>query len=132
MACSSCDEGYYLKNVNKRFYCNRSCPSKICSQCDSNNPNICLGICRTGYYLDSLTRSCHCKCFIMLECSPLCSECYSSSSSECISCKPGYLKHGTSCVITCPSGYYANINNECTQCSFTNCSVCDSSSCSIC
>lgn len=72
--------------------------------------------------------------YICQQCSPACLTCRGSSSYDCLSCNAGYFwLNGSSCVSSCPVGFYSNFNSQtCLPCPY-GCATCNSSNnCTTC
>uniref|UniRef100_A0A673M7X5 Proprotein convertase subtilisin/kexin type 5-like n=1 Tax=Sinocyclocheilus rhinocerous TaxID=307959 RepID=A0A673M7X5_9TELE len=85
-----------------------------------NNTRMCVPECPTGFFWDDKKR---CK-----KCSPLCESCMGSRSDQCSACRPGlYLvEGGNNCVISCPGGFYLDLDSTmCRKCR-ENCKKCTS------
>lgn len=129
-ACTpNCPSGYFMVNS----VCN-PCPQlcltcqsdAYCSSCVSSATifynNICYTSCPTGTYLVS-SGSGLASC---TQCPISCLSCL--SSSQCLSCAPGYFLNGQQCLTNCPTGYYGDTgSNRCTLCN-GNCTACTSAS----
>ena len=63
---------------------------------------LCEPNCPPIKYKDESTRKC-------LDCQPPCKSCSGPTNNECTSCVSGYYLLNTTCVTTCPSGYYAGL-----------------------
>jgi proprotein convertase subtilisin/kexin type 5 len=60
-------------------------------------------------------------------CNPICSSCTGNLISNCNGCFSPYFLQGTTCQLTCNSGFYQNtIDRVCYAC-FSTCSTCNSS-----
>ena len=160
--CSSCSTGYYLQPSPDDTTCNNSCPSGFygdastntciqcttactkcsdgtatqCSACNATyylqpapHPTTCTNTCPSGYYEVSSSNTCG-------QCTSPCSDC-NSSATQCSSCVATYYLQpngGTTCLQSCPAGYYEDSSTTlCGQCT-SPCSNCSGSAthCSTC
>ena len=126
--CSSCNDGYFLQPSSTT--CLSNCPSGKWK--DTAN-NICVDSCPSpGYWQDTTNHIC-------ADCHTACSVCTGSSNTQCSACKPGYFLQPapdvTTCLSTCPVGYWKDdTNNKCMPCNVA-CAVCTGSAstqCSAC
>ncbi|XP_033109451.1 proprotein convertase subtilisin/kexin type 5-like [Anneissia japonica] len=136
--CLSCNDDLYLREDTAR--CVPACDnglyadeSRVCKVCDltcytcANSTTFCTS-CPIGLYLNSLNR-CVTECddneylhYISddgqcLECDVACTTCNGPGPTQCLSCKPGYVKKDGVCIEyrSCPSGYYIDDDN-CLRC----------------
>ena len=152
--CTECNAGFYLQPLAPTT-CINSCPSgyttdisinqctpcdlncKECSQsvsnctsCDSGKylyQNECVTICPDGYYENSTTNICE-------KCDQSCSICRGASQDQCTECSYGYFSvpDQSTCVKSCPSGYWLNVSIlTCSPCC-KGCSKCKDSDCNSC
>ncbi len=72
--------------------------------------------------------------YVCQQCSPACLTCRGSSSYDCLSCNAGYFwLNSSSCVSTCPLGFYSNFNSQaCLSCPYGCASCISPSNCTIC
>ncbi|CDW88931.1 neurohypophysial n-terminal domain containing protein [Stylonychia lemnae] len=110
---STCPDGFYANNQ-----------SDSCLKCQPNCLNTCVANCpMLGFFQDASKRECG-------KCDSLCSMC-SSSSTDCISCKPGSLYSNRKCVNSCGLKEYASSEGFCYPCD-VSCNVCYGSVNSLC
>lgn len=70
-------------------------PFRIVTLCLCPSDNTCVPECPVGYYAeDKDERVCE-------RCHFSCQSCAGRHSVQCVTCKPGFFKHGSSCVETC-------------------------------
>ena len=126
--CLACNDGYFLQPSSTT--CLSNCPSGKWK--DTAN-NICVDSCPSpGYWQDTTNHIC-------ADCHTACSVCTGSSNTQCSACKPGYFLQPapdvTTCLSTCPVGYWKDdTNNKCMPCNVA-CAVCTGSAstqCSAC
>ncbi|NXV23312.1 PCSK5 convertase, partial [Cepphus grylle] len=121
MCFEKCPEGtYYEEDTEDCQACNRTCQtcssSTACLTCRNglmlNNDGHCVasGSCsRTEYYVEKTQtcKSCHKKCF----------HCSGPTEHNCLSCAKNYYLLNTTCVETCPDGYYVDSDErQCSPC----------------
>ncbi|KAK3853126.1 hypothetical protein Pcinc_022851 [Petrolisthes cinctipes] len=130
----SCPEGTYGSEEGECLGCSTSCASctgpaqNQCLSCPSNllyvtHLGLCVHSCPPGYY--AVNGSC-------LRCGGLCEQC--TSSDHCLACSHRLLLVNSTCLTTCPDGYYELDNNKCGSC-FPQCNTCvggGSSDCASC
>jgi hypothetical protein len=118
----------YLMDSSTAIYFQTSCtlPCKgcssfsqpsVCTSCYSNsslvsgqiylNSSACVAVCSAGLFLDTPSNSC-------LLCTSPCATC--ASASACYSCVSSYFLLNSSCLSSCPFGYYG-FNGHCLVCS---------------
>jgi hypothetical protein len=147
---ASCPSGYYATTTNScagmiifdlsilitiRIACSSPCATcsgtaSTCTGCISSSSHLynsnCYATCPSGSYASSSSactsiNNCHGLYLIhFLACSSPCATC-SGSATSCTGCsgsKP-YL-YSSTCVATCPSGYYATTANSCAGMIFSN------------
>ena len=140
---STCPLGYYPNTTTN--YCGTCDPS--CSNCFASGNSSCTA-CATGYFLQPNSTTCLSSCpssgyyknlltNICTTCAAGCKACTSSTLSSCTSCNEGYYLQpsGTSCLTTCPTGYFGNqTTNACSACNSTclTCSGPTSGECTSC
>ena len=81
-----------------------------------------------GYYVDTNN-----NCGL---CDSTCSTCNGAATTNCLTCNPSgstkyYMNSNTTCITSCPLGYYGDANNDCKLCDST-CSTCDGSTATNC
>jgi proprotein convertase subtilisin/kexin type 5 len=114
--CTSCQSDLYL-NINDDDPALGSCVARI--------------DCKDGTYGDELTNLC-------IACSLSCSTCYGPSSQECYTCNNDFYFYDTSCLESCPSGFWAKSGtNTCEDCllggGVSTCKTCsDETTCTSC
>ncbi|XP_021236412.1 proprotein convertase subtilisin/kexin type 5 isoform X1 [Numida meleagris] len=128
MCFEECPEGtYYEEETEDCQACNRTCKtcssSTACLTCRNgltlNHNGHCMlsGHCSRTEYYDEKTetcKTCHKKCF----------HCSGPTEHQCISCANNQYLFNTTCVETCPAGYYADSDEgRCSPCHFT-CATC--------
>ncbi|XP_074022904.1 proprotein convertase subtilisin/kexin type 5 isoform X1 [Numenius arquata] len=116
-----CPEGTYYEETTKDCQaCNRTCQtcssSAACLTCRNglmlNHDGHCVasGYCsHTEYYAEKTQtcNSCHKKCF----------RCSGPTEHECLSCANNHYLLNTTCVETCPDGYYVDSDEgQCSPC----------------
>ncbi|NXV43083.1 PCSK5 convertase, partial [Uria aalge] len=121
MCFEKCPEGTYYEEATEDCQaCNRTCQtcssSTACLTCRNglmlNNDGHCVasGSCsRTEYYVEKTQtcKSCHKKCF----------HCSGPTEHNCLSCAKNYYLLNTTCVETCPDGYYVDSDErQCSPC----------------
>ena len=158
--CSKCSLGYYSSPLSPST-CLSSCPvgyaaspgsttcslcylscltcsgttNLDCTSCKSGfflqpNSNQCLTSCPTKYYKDTTVSKC-------IACQLECTTCFGPSNSQCNSCQSGYFLQptSTSCLDSCPLGYWSDSSkNICSSCNLA-CSICtgpNNNQCSVC
>lgn len=100
----------WMRELNVTFF---GC-YEACATCwEDNSPVHCL-TCLPGYYLVGA----ECKA-----CEPGCATC-DVIASNCTSCPSGEFLKGTSCVLTCGLGFYADSSSKCQECR-TECVQCN-------
>ncbi|EDK31890.2 hypothetical protein TTHERM_00143839 (macronuclear) [Tetrahymena thermophila SB210] len=147
--CDSCDtaNGFILftDNTCKQSYPNQKCQinqyydGAKCSPCSTScqscaiNSTFCTSCLSNQFLQNGTCQNCPSNC---LACSgiQLCTQCapnfyLNQLLNECISsCSTGLFAYNSTCVQTCPSGYFGNTtNNTCQQCDPT-CLTCTQSS----
>jgi hypothetical protein len=89
-----------------------------------NSSSTCLSICPSGYTGYNTTHACQI-------CDPACDGCYGSTNIFCFVCIAGYFSQpnaSSTCLNTCPSGYYKDWNSKkCESCA-DNSSLCSNNS----
>ena len=139
--CTSCITGYYYETTCKP--CHAACSacfdysSVHCTACKPGyflHPasTICADYCPDRHWKDTTNNTC-------VPCDIACSACLGSSNSECSACNSGYFlqpsPESTTCLNSCPSGYWKDITNHiCDPCNAA-CSACTgslNSQCSTC
>ena len=143
----SCPSGYWGNTTNNVCSaCDTACstctgPSyKQCSDCNSGyflqpgrRPRAtCLSSCPIGYGEDSVNNTC-------VMCDSSCSVCTGSSNTQCSICNEGFFLQPapstTTCLDSCPAGYWQDTTNHiCASCDIS-CSQCTgplNSQCSAC
>lgn len=100
--------------------------SNQCTVCDGSHyflDNSCYASCPIGYYPDS---SSHCQgmnhlkikllltllVFLYIVCHTSCTTCDDSTSEDCTSCSGTLYLSDSTCVSSCPYGYYANTSDS--------------------
>ncbi|NXB01917.1 PCSK5 convertase, partial [Cnemophilus loriae] len=140
--CTDCLH-YYYKSKNNTRICVSTCPpghynadKKRCKKC-SPNCETCVGghndqcmTCKSGYYLNEVTKSCITSCpdgfyldknkIVCRKCSENCKTCV--EFQICTECRHGLSLHGTRCAIHCEEGKYHN-GRECEPC-HRSCATC--------
>lgn len=114
-----------------------SCYSCIhpCSTC-SISVNNCTS-CASGYYFYEASHQCLSVCPInitvsdstgILQCLPCDSNCTTclTSTNNCLTCSVPYSFYNSSCLLSCPSGFFSS-SNVCNVC-VNNCLACSSAS----
>ncbi len=137
--CLTCNTGYLL-NINTCVICTDPCATcsntlTNCTSCNSTTfliylSNTCSATCTGAFVANAMTRTCD-PCYIG------CLTCTNSSSNGCSTCTnvsgTVYYLSGTSCLTSCPSGFYNNTPNGCAACTApcltsvntaTNCTSC--------
>ncbi|CDW80137.1 UNKNOWN [Stylonychia lemnae] len=148
--CSSCSPGYYLEwqGTTCRTYCEDGYyPDDVtnqclmchysCETCTGAGPDMCT-ICSPGYYRKGklCVSACAFDEFLVNDtcrsCDPKCSSCFGISQNQCYTCAEnldtgiGYFQHKTSCLSTCPDGFYPDyILKICSPCK-PECATCNS------
>uniref|UniRef100_A0A3B3CW80 Growth factor receptor domain-containing protein n=1 Tax=Oryzias melastigma TaxID=30732 RepID=A0A3B3CW80_ORYME len=130
--CASCD-GPSFDDCSVFDFLTVCCVStdcdKSCLTCSGHEPSDCLSCsakkhkdasghcvwdsqCSPGSYLD---QNGECR-----QCHALCQNCSGPNRDHCLSCKPPHLLLNSTCVKSCPLGYYAEKNSElsCGLCHF--------------
>jgi len=126
-----CPVGYILNDKVEDKFCKKC--STYCESCDLNDncllctlgyflnkiDNKCYSKCNSGYYPESISRTC-------VQCIQPCLEC--SNNNICLSCIKDFymdrLLSQNNCVKTCSEGYWPNnANNTCDFCD-TKCKLC--------
>lgn len=123
----SCPSGYYAGTNDK---CKKCDPA--CLECDDAGNDNCIE-CINGYdFYGNPTRRCE-RCISStiyntterkcLPCHFSCESCtVAYSSTDCTSCIPGLALYGTTCISTCPDGYYLS-SPDCLPCD-PSCTTC--------
>ncbi|XP_050768974.1 proprotein convertase subtilisin/kexin type 5 isoform X1 [Gymnogyps californianus] len=121
MCFEECPEGTYYEEATEDCQaCNRTCQtcssSTACLTCRNglmlNHDGYCVasGYCsRTEYYVEKTQtcNPCHKKCF----------HCSGPTEHQCLSCASNHYLLNTTCVETCPDGYYVDSNEgQCSPC----------------
>ena len=133
-----CADGYFADENGVCTACHPSCAkcsysgASACTSCASGSylqGAVCLVNCPAGTFGNAATGLCQ-------SCAGSCLTCSGPSANNCLTCVNGtFLSPVTlSCGATCPSGFYANSNNNsCTSC-IQNCQTCNtnSSKCDTC
>lgn len=123
-----CPDRYYKDSLDPWDLFCRSCPSG-CNQCSDENTctvcdpgwyldtffagtkKLCVSKCQPGYYPNNATMSCQ-------QCLTGCSNC--DNSTHCAKCTKGMVLNvgavTTTCLDTCPDGYYSDAQNTCKAC----------------
>lgn len=145
VTCVSCANGYLYYNTSSGLRsCLTSCPTAYfadqssgwCSRCLSSC-SACTGTTNCTQCLSNFTLS---NGLCLNQTSNCSSTCQSCSGQNCMKCVQPYLLYvnrttsSSSCVSTCPQGYYSSIftcelcNSSCAACanSPNNCSLCQS------
>lgn len=106
--CLSCDEQHFLFSELSRCWRDagqRTLSKRKTSQNDLWGLNVwtvcsadstCVETCPVGYYVEAKGERVCRPCYYS------CESCDGRHSKQCIACKPGFFKHGSSCVETCP------------------------------
>lgn len=126
----SCARGYYLA-VNGTEC--RKC-HQFCSECKGPGAQDCI-MCADGLYFDHVINKCSFICSAgsyvsgseCFKCDSSCQSCDGQKASDCLLCKDNLVLFNSSCIKTCPSGYYElTIHNKsiCVACS-KECKTCD-------
>ena len=112
-----CPSGYYADTHNKCQTCNIVCTecrdgSDKCIECaaeyDFNAGGHCV-LCVDGTVYSITEKKC-------LPCHFTCGKCsFPRSNNHCITCASGLVLSGTTCLSTCPDGYYLNLS-DCSPC----------------
>ncbi|KFP66141.1 Proprotein convertase subtilisin/kexin type 5, partial [Cariama cristata] len=128
MCFEECPEGTYYEEATEDCQaCNRTCQtcssSTACLTCRNglmlNHDGQCVasGYCsRTEYYVEKTQtcKRCHKKCF----------HCSGPTEHQCFSCANNHYLLNTTCVETCPDGYYVDSNErQCSPC-HSACATC--------
>lgn len=112
--------------------------SDNCSACQPNGTykayllgNVCFPFCPTSYYGTTASNQTVCK-----PCNAACLTCNGGSAGNCYICNYPYILSGSTCAMTCATGYgvtsdpyvCVKCNSTCTACAYisTNCSACQS------
>lgn len=112
--CFTCASGFFLQTLSTQQMCTSYCPE--------------------GLYQDPISGKCN-------PCNPSCIGCTGPGNKQCVQCSTGYYKatslttSESSCVTTCPDGYWPdNSQNTCSQCDSTceSCTGPESTSCLTC
>lgn len=101
-----------------------NCTSSACLTCSSPlylYQGVCYSECPRGTYGNSTT---------CLKCVSICSACVSIDT--CTACIGGYNLYNSSCLLNCPTLFYANLTGSiclacsppCVQCTFQGCTTC--------
>ena len=141
--CSACKTNYYLQPEPSDTTCLDSCPSirywpdpatntceechSFCSECSGPNSNECSS-CSSGYFLQGASTC--------IACHPACSVCTGSLDSQCSACKTNYYLQPspseTTCLDSCPDGYWPDdLTNKCQTC-HASCSICTGAENTVC
>ena len=149
--CSVCNSGYFLQPAPSSTTCLNTCPTEYwqdtttrkCMPCD-NACSDCLdgthtqcSSCKLGYFLQPSSTTCLDSCptigywqdttnHLCASCNNWCSECTGSLNTQCSACSPGYFLQpsSTTCLDTCPDGYWGDsLSHTCVLC-HTSCEVC--------
>ncbi|KAL4508013.1 hypothetical protein ABPG72_021386 [Tetrahymena utriculariae] len=134
--CISCYEPFFLF----QNYCTDSCPQNLYKDLEILK---CVEDCtqnKSNRFANQLTKNCQ-------FCHSACQKCIGSSNKECTKCSSSHLLLGTSCLDTCPKGYYAlykdpnlknsvniQVTDDCLKC-HKNCEDCygpSESECRVC
>ena len=145
--CQKCVENNYLISNN---LCSSECPesfynikgTQVCANCLPNclicNNNKNCQICKTGYYLDN-NKNCVKECPIGYienninqncdRCSINCKNCIidNNNNNICKTCKEGYYLFNSTCLLTCPDGYFASEETKICNSCHSSCHTCNSS-----
>ena len=117
-ACLTCPKSYFFQIVSQNpstGFCQYICPKPLVG-----NPNtaLCETGCDIGKYIDSDTNQCR-------ACSSFCETCSGPKSNQCLSCRNGLFKRGTTCSTNCQLGEYVNnVTQSCDACS-EDCLICE-------
>ena len=132
---SSCSSGYYSNNSGECYKCDPSCLScsgPLVSNCLSCSVSLfllngmcnqqcpypywgittnmtCVSNCATSYFGDTSNRICK-------TCDVSCKTCNGITSFNCTSCVSSLILFQSSCVTSCPTGYFSNISGLCYPC----------------
>ncbi|XP_068278360.1 proprotein convertase subtilisin/kexin type 5 isoform X1 [Nyctibius grandis] len=128
MCFEECPQGTYYEEATEDCQaCNRTCQtcssSTACLTCRNglmlNYDGHCVAsryCSRTEYYIEKTQtcKPCHKKCF----------HCSGPTEHQCLSCANNHYLLNTTCVETCPDGYYVDSNDgQCSPCHST-CDTC--------
>ena len=132
---TTCQTGYWKDTTNHVCTpCNAACEACLdgthtqCSSCNSGfflqplpSTSTCLDFCPQGYWGNTGSHTCD-------TCSTACSGCTGASDTQCTDCNPGYFLQpapsATTCLNSCPPGYWEDTTNHiCALCD-TSCAVC--------
>ncbi|XP_035217440.1 extracellular matrix protein FRAS1-like [Stegodyphus dumicola] len=127
--CLLCEESRNVSDSHPCCPCSKSNCSIECGNCLDDNSNFCTSCedlekvlhngkciekCPKGYYSDERKQ---CK-----NCSPTCKTCFGNMTSQCFSCKKGFLLEKGRCVKICSPGFYPS-KGHCLEC-HESCSEC--------
>ncbi|KAL4464818.1 hypothetical protein ABPG74_011379 [Tetrahymena malaccensis] len=116
--CVTCKEPYFLF----QNYCTDSCPQNLYKDLEILK---CVEDCtqyKSNRFANQLTRNCQ-------FCHSACEKCSGPSNKECSKCSSSHLLLGTSCLDTCPLGYYVvykdpNLKNSDNKKNIDDCQKC--------
>ncbi|XP_060697526.1 proprotein convertase subtilisin/kexin type 5-like [Hemiscyllium ocellatum] len=130
-----CPEGTYTdKETEECQECHKTC--RTCEGPDSTDCVYCRdGMiknrqghcvmhkdCALNMYMDKICKPCHKKCY----------RCYGPTEHDCLSCNHNHFLLNTTCVDTCPDGYYTDQNRrQCFAC-HKSCEICNGRSSTQC
>ncbi|KCV67418.1 hypothetical protein H696_06141, partial [Fonticula alba] len=87
----------------------KACADAGCLSCVTAQPGAICRTCRPGLQIDATGKQC-------LQCHGTCATCDGNGLANCLTCAPGLLLHGASCVNPCPDGTFAD-GEICSRCS---------------
>lgn len=126
---ADCPIGMYASQVDSRC---RACGS-YCLQCNTSSTCLicydglwlldgqCVATCPPGYagtFVEFVSALYNKMVGVCKQCESPCSTCSRTTSQyECQSCSGGFYLYQSRCLVTCPSGFFANpTTSQCTPC----------------
>ncbi|KCV72439.1 serine/threonine protein kinase [Fonticula alba] len=94
----------------------KACADAGCLSCVTAQAGAICRACRTGLQIDATGKQC-------LQCHGTCATCDGNGLANCLTCAPGLLLHGSSCVASCPEGTFPEAGAACSRCS-GRCATC--------
>ena len=131
-SCTSCLSGYYLTEGTCETTCyigtfpqasDNTCQAcdASCQGCSTAGSSNCVS-CNDGSYLSGG------QCLV---CNTSCSSCL-GGANVCMSCPNNLNLYQNECMVDCPSGYYIDNNNTCSQCNYECAECSNSETCTAC